>query len=197
MNLNIFFTICFLIELSIKVIALGLIKNNLGSIKPYLSSGWNRVDAFVVFISTLDLILMFVGSGSGFAALKALRALRALRPLRVIKRFKNLSVIVDALFSTFSAMQNVLMVGAILLLIFSIMGVSFFKGKFFYCSISSPSIKTKADCEAHEDGEWINPVMNFDNSLNGIFTLFLMMQGEEWYTMMYRGMDSTEVEMQP
>ena len=135
MNLNIVFTICFMIELSIKVIALGLLRNNLGDIKPYLSSGWNRVDAFVVFISALDLVLMLIGTGSGFAALKALRALRALRPLRVIKRFENLNIIVNALFSTFEAMQNVLMVGAIILLIFSIMGVSFFKGKFYYCSI--------------------------------------------------------------
>ena len=195
-NLNIFLSVCFLFELSVKVIAFGLLKNNLGDIKPYLSSGWNRVDAFVVFISTLDLILMLVGTGSGFAALKALRALRALRPLRVIKRFESLNIIVNALFSTFSAMQNVLMVGAIILLIFSIMGVSFFKGKFHYCSISSQDIVTSEDCLA-QGGEWLNPWMNFDNSLNGMFTLFLMMQGEDWYTMLYRGMDSTQVGMQP
>ena len=79
-NINVILTVCFLFELGIKVIALGLLKNNLGDIKPYLNSGWNRVDAFVVFISTLDLILILVGTGSGFAALKALRALRLLIP---------------------------------------------------------------------------------------------------------------------
>jgi voltage-gated sodium channel type V alpha len=146
MYLNVFFTICFICELSIKVIALGLLSNNLGSIKPYLSSGWNKVDCFVVSISTLDLIMMVIGSGSQFAALKALRALRALRPLRVIKRFENLNVIVNALFSAFGAMKSVLMVGAILLLIFSIMGVSFFKGKFYSCSKSSPGILKREDC---------------------------------------------------
>jgi hypothetical protein len=61
--LNIFFTICFIIEMSIKIIALGLVKNNLGQIKPYLSSGWNKVDSFVVLVSTLDLVLMIIGSG--------------------------------------------------------------------------------------------------------------------------------------
>lgn len=177
--LNIIFTLCFISELSIKVIALGLISNNLGDIKPYLSSGWNKVDAFVVFISTLDLVLMFTGGGSQFAALKALRALRALRPLRVIKRFENLNVIVNALFATFGAMQSVLMVGTILLLIFSIMGVSFFAGKFYKCSISAPDIITKEDC-LHQGGSWENPSMNFDNSLVGMNTLFLMMQGEGW-----------------
>lgn len=135
MYLNIFFTICFIMELLVKIIALGVIKNNLGAIKPYLASGWNKVDAFVVSISTLDLVLMLIGSDSQFAALKALRALRALRPLRVIKRFENLNVIVNALFSTFGSLRPVLMVGLILLLIFAIMGVSFFKGKFAKCSI--------------------------------------------------------------
>ena len=132
-KINVVFTLCFICEASIKIIAKGLISNNLGEIKPYLDSGWNRVDAFVVSVSTVDLILMLTGSGSKLAALKALRALRALRPLRVIKRFENLRIIVNALFATFSSMQNVLMVGTLLLLIFSIMGVSFFKGKFFRC----------------------------------------------------------------
>ena len=102
--LNTGFTLCFIVEMSIKVIALGLVHNNFGDVKPYLSSGWNKVDAFVVTISTLDLILVLIGGGSSFAALKALRALRALRPLRVIKRFENLSIIVNALFSTFGAL---------------------------------------------------------------------------------------------
>lgn len=82
------------------------------------------------------------------------------------------------------------MVGAILLLIFSIMGVSFFKGKYYSCSVSSSD---KSDC-LKKGGKWENPYMNFDNSLNGMFTLFLMMQTENWVDMMYRGMDSTEID---
>jgi hypothetical protein len=103
-QINIFFTLCFLTELSIKIIAKGVLQNNLGNIKPYLDSGWNRVDAFVVFISCLDLLFMIMNVGSNLAALKALRALRALRPLRVIKRFENLKLIINALFATLSAM---------------------------------------------------------------------------------------------
>jgi voltage-dependent calcium channel L type alpha-1D len=132
-NINIFFTLCFLTEATIKIIAKGLLFNNLGNIKPYLDSGWNRVDAFVVFISCLDLLFMIMNVGSNLAALKALRALRALRPLRVIKRFENLKLIINALFATLTAMQNVLMVSTLFLLIFAIMGVSFFKGQLYSC----------------------------------------------------------------
>ena len=39
--IDIVFTLLFTIEASIKVIANGCIKNNLGPVKPYLSSSWN------------------------------------------------------------------------------------------------------------------------------------------------------------
>jgi len=61
MYINVVFTLCFITEASTKIIAKGMLKNNLGEIKPYLDSGWNRVDAFVVSISALDLILMMSG----------------------------------------------------------------------------------------------------------------------------------------
>jgi hypothetical protein len=199
--INIVFTLCFITEASIKIIAKGLLYNNLGEVKPYLDSGWNRVDAFVVSISALDLIMMMSGRDSQFAALKALRALRALRPLRVIKRFENLKLIVNALFATFGAMQNVLMVGTLLLLIFSIMGVSFFKGLFFSChrlpdGVSEDDIITKEDC-TRLGGRWRNSKINFDDSISAMNSLFLMMQGEGWTEAMYRAMDSTEIGMQP
>jgi hypothetical protein len=70
---------------------------------------------------------------SDIAVLKALRALRALRPLRVINKFPNLRIVVNALFAIFSAVSNVVLVGGLFLLIFAIMGVSFFKGRFYSC----------------------------------------------------------------
>jgi hypothetical protein len=133
-KINVCFTLCFLTEASIKIIAKGFFFNNMkDQIKPYFDSGWNRVDAFVVFISTLDLIMTLLDVGSNLAALKALRALRALRPLRVIKKFDNLKLIINALFATLAAMQNVMMVSILFLLIFAIMGVSFFKGQLYSC----------------------------------------------------------------
>jgi hypothetical protein len=59
--LNIALTLCFISEAIIKIIGKGLLYNNLGEIKPYLDSVWNRIDAFVVSIQTLDLILMISG----------------------------------------------------------------------------------------------------------------------------------------
>lgn len=87
----------------------------------------------MVAISIFDLVMYILQINSDIAFLKALRALRALRPLRVINKFPNLRIVVNALFSIFSAVSNVVIVGGLFLLIFAIMGVSFFKGKFFTC----------------------------------------------------------------
>ena len=39
--------------------------------------------------------------------------------------------------------------------------------------------------------------MNFDNSMVGMITLWIMMQGEGWKGVMYMGMDSTSIGQQP
>jgi hypothetical protein len=100
-------------------------------------------------------------------ALKALRALRAFRPLRMISRNKGMKLIVNALISSLPSMTNVTIVCLFLLLIFAILGVNFFKGKFQRCSIEDdPNIKNIADCLA-AGGTWDNRDENFDNVLYG------------------------------
>ena len=51
-------------------------------------------------------------------------------------------------------MGNVSLVCLLFVLIFAIMGVDFFKGKFYHCSIDDDdTIKNKNDCLA-KGGEW-------------------------------------------
>lgn len=66
-------------------------------------------------------------------SLKALRALRALRPLRMISRNQGMKLVVTALLTSLPSMTNVLTVSFLLLLIYAIMGVNFFKGSFYHC----------------------------------------------------------------
>ena len=68
-----------------------------------------------------------------------------MRPLRVINRYENLRIIVNALFSVFSAVQNVIIIGSLILLIFAISGVSFFKGEFYECSGLGENIRDMED----------------------------------------------------
>lgn len=52
-NANIVFSIFFLCELMIKIIGKGFIYSSIEIIEPYMASGWNRIDAFVVLISVI------------------------------------------------------------------------------------------------------------------------------------------------
>lgn len=86
--------------------------------------------------------------------LRSLRTLRALRPLRAISRWQGMRIVVNALMYAIPSIFNVLLVCLVFWLIFSIMGVQFFGGKFFKCldddmeilpvSVSSQPKKFKA-----------------------------------------------------
>ena len=126
-------TTLFTIEALIKIIGRGFFHNNLeiDSLKPYITDPSNLLDFFVVCVSLFD--LLFTGDSDSLKSLKALRALRALRPLRVISRNKGMRLVVTALLSSLPSMTNVITVSVLLLLIYAIMGVNFFKGTFFHC----------------------------------------------------------------
>ena len=170
----------FTIEASIKIIAKGLLFNNLGPVLPYLKSYWNLLDAFVVIASLLDLITRLSGMNlQSLQALKALRALRALRPLRIISRNEGMRLVTNALIASLPSMTNVLLVCSLFILIFGIMGVGFFKGTFYHCQdkydsdfkINMDDVDTKADC-LNLGGEWVNKDSHFDNTPNAMNTLF-------------------------
>ena len=197
------FTFAFLIECIVKIIALGFMFNNLGKAKdPYIRSAWNFLDFIVVVASMIDFGIFVSGKQAGGAlkSLKALRALRALRPLRVISRNEGLRLVVNALLASIPAMTNVILVCGLFLMIFAIMGISFFKGQYFSCKRLSASelelVFTKWDCYNY-GGKWGNARSNFDNIGLAMLSLFEMMTTEGWLTVMYDGVDSVDINSQP
>jgi voltage-dependent calcium channel L type alpha-1D len=132
MIINQVFTILFTFEVSVRIIAHGLWQNQIFHVDPYLWSGWNWLDLIIVITSLIDLITKILQiKSSNLGAIKALRSLRALRPLRVIKSQPKLKQVVNAFFSSVIAIKNILFIGALLILIFSIIGVSLFKGMYY------------------------------------------------------------------
>ena len=178
-KVDIFITGLFFCESLIKIIAKGLFFNNLVGIEPYLRSTWNIIDVVVVSGSLINIGFMIAGVNmNSLQALKALRALRGLRPLRMITRNEELRLVVNSMLASVPALANVLLVLFLFILIFSIMGVSFFKGMFGFCTesftgiaIDMSLIKTKQDC-LDQGGIWKNSNNNFDNTINSMLTLF-------------------------
>lgn len=73
---NLVLTICFTIEMVLKLIALGPVK--------YWTNAFNFLDGFVVIVSILELLLQTGNSGGGFGALRALRLMRIMRSMKLI-----------------------------------------------------------------------------------------------------------------
>ena len=87
-------------------------------------------------------------------------------------------VVVNALVQAIPSIFNVLLVCLIFWLIFAIMGVQLFVGKFAYCQdpetnrpINYTAVFNKSECLSYKMN-WTNPMMNFDNVLNGYLSLF-------------------------
>lgn len=134
-NIDLFFNFSFIFEMCVKLIAIGFIMDE-GS---YLRESWNQLDFFIVMSSILDMLL----TGSDLQFIKILRLLRTLRPLRVISHNVALKMIVIALLESVGGIFNVTIVVLMVWLIFAIMGVNSFGGKFFYCSIDMYVLHTQ------------------------------------------------------
>ena len=111
----------------------GLIQNGDQS---YLKSAWNRLDFAIVIVSIISLA-MPVEASESLTTFKVIRMARLLRPIRVISRNEGLRVSIQALYVSVPAILNLLVIVLLFMMIFGIIGVNLFKGKFEYCDTSS------------------------------------------------------------
>jgi len=123
------FIVAFCIELALKVLVLGFVGHE-GS---YLRNSWNILDFLIVIVG----IIGWAGNGQdSLSALRALRTFRALRPIRMASRAEGMKVVVNALFQAIPGIFNVSFVCLLFYLIFGILGLNLFMGKYFYCEDS-------------------------------------------------------------
>ncbi|CAI2380762.1 unnamed protein product [Moneuplotes crassus] len=201
---DILFSCIFMIEACMKIIAFGFFKNHFQGITPYIYNPWNVLDFFVVLTSIFDIYFSYVASAGSESenlnSLKALRAIRALRPLRMISRNEGLKIAIQALLSSLPAIGNVVIILLLFLLIFAILGVSFFKGSFYSCDLGegseNDSVKYRDQC-TQQGGRWKTADSNFDNVLIASITLFSIMTSEGWIDVMSNGVDSTGIDKEP
>lgn len=184
--LDIIFTSIFTVEFFIKSIAFGLIKDRMC----YLQDNWNKVDLVIVILSIIDLSINSIN----LPVIKVFRLLRTLRPLRLINHNLSMKVAVSALIDSMIAICNVLVVIFVVWLVFAILGVSLLSGKMHYCEVEL--IESKSDCE-DLGYTWLNSDLNFDNVLEAMVTLFIVMSQESWPNRMYEGVDARSTHESP
>ncbi|XP_023985869.1 voltage-dependent T-type calcium channel subunit alpha-1G isoform X19 [Physeter macrocephalus] len=191
---NYIFTAVFLAEMTVKVVALGWCFGE----QAYLRSSWNVLDGLLVLISVIDILVSMI-SDSGtkiLGMLRVLRLLRTLRPLRVISRAQGLKLVVETLMSSLKPIGNIVVICCAFFIIFGILGVQLFKGKFFVCQgEDTRNITNKSDC-AEASYRWVRHKYNFDNLGQALMSLFVLASKDGWVDIMYDGLDAVGVDQQ-
>ncbi|KAM7394509.1 hypothetical protein PAMP_021307 [Pampus punctatissimus] len=192
---NYIFTVIFVGEMMIKVVAMGMYFGN----SVYLQSSWNILDGLLVFVSLVDILVSIASAGGNriLGILRVLRLLRTLRPLRVISRAPGLKLVVETLITSLRPIGNIVLICCAFFIVFGILGVQLFKGKFFYCDVADVSnITNKTQC-LEAGHRWIRRKYNFDNLGQALMSLFVLSCKDGWVSIMYDGLDAAGVDQQP
>uniref|UniRef100_A0A672NU86 Sodium channel protein n=1 Tax=Sinocyclocheilus grahami TaxID=75366 RepID=A0A672NU86_SINGR len=123
--------------------------------------------------------------------------------------FFIVDVVVNALVGAIPSIMNVLLVCLIFWLIFSIMGVNLFAGKYYYCYNETEkayfeidTVNNKTECyelihQNFTEVRWKNVKINFDNVGAGYLALLQVATFKGWMDIMYAAVDSRKVGDQP
>uniref|UniRef100_A0A8C4LLD1 Voltage-dependent T-type calcium channel subunit alpha n=1 Tax=Equus asinus asinus TaxID=83772 RepID=A0A8C4LLD1_EQUAS len=178
-----------------QVVSLGLYFGE----EAYLRSSWNVLDGFLVFVSIIDIVVSVASAGGAkiLGVLRVLRLLRTLRPLRVISRAPGLKLVVETLISSLKPIGNIVLICCAFFIIFGILGVQLFKGKFYHClGVDTRNITNRSDCVA-ANYRWVHHKYNFDNLGQALMSLFVLASKDGWVNIMYNGLDAVAVDQQP
>uniref|UniRef100_A0A8D1VPV8 Voltage-dependent T-type calcium channel subunit alpha n=1 Tax=Sus scrofa TaxID=9823 RepID=A0A8D1VPV8_PIG len=192
---NYIFTAIFVGEMTLKIVSLGLYFGE----QAYLRSSWNVLDGFLVFVSIIDIVVSLASAGGAkiLGVLRVLRLLRTLRPLRVISRAPGLKLVVETLISSLKPIGNIVLICCAFFIIFGILGVQLFKGKFYHClGVDTRNITNRSDCVA-ANYRWVHHKYNFDNLGQALMSLFVLASKDGWVNIMYNGLDAVAVDQQP
>ena len=192
-------TVVFFIETTLKLFAMGFVV--------YFSNAWCWLDFVIVAVSLVNFGAGLLGF-SNISIFKTMRTLRALRPLRAMAKMEGMKVVVNALIGATPSIVNVLMVCLIFWLIFAIIGVNFFMGKFFKCintdtmeKYSHEVIPSKAVCNEEQakgaPAKWTNAWVTFDNTLKAYIALLQVATWKGWIDIMNDAIDSVDRGFQP
>jgi len=183
-----FITAGFTLEVVIKAIAYGFLLDS----SAYLREMWNVIDLIVLFFSYMD----FYNDSTHMKMFRVLRLLRVFRTLRYLSNNNYIKIIFKAIIDSFGAFCNALVFVLIIFLMFAIVGVHFFAGKFQYCSVEKYVNRDPETCIAN-GGIWQTYNENFDNAINGLIYLFGMTNQEGWVTSIHQALDCTEKGLGP
>jgi hypothetical protein len=186
---NIFFTLLFLVEMILKILAYGPFG--------YLKNAFNLFDGIIVLLSCSEVVRYFTtitadqsggdvtntdevaaAAAAAISSSSGVSVLRTFRLLRILKLVRFMPALRRQLMIMLKTMDNVATFFSLLLLfifIFSILGMHLFGCKFY-------EIK---------NGEKVHFRKNFNTLLWSTITVFQVLTQEDWNEVLYVGMEKT------
>ncbi|KAK6110339.1 Ion transport family protein [Brugia pahangi] len=160
---NLFFVILFSMEMILKMYSLGL--------TTYTTSQFNRFDCFVVISSIVEFVLVYFDLMKPLGV-SVLRSARLLRIFKVTKYWTSLRNLVSSLLNSLRSIMSLLLLLFLFIVIFALLGMQVFGGKFNFNPMNP------------------KPRANFDTFIQALLTVFQILTGEDWNTVMYNGIAS-------
>uniref|UniRef100_A0A452H6Z8 Voltage-dependent L-type calcium channel subunit alpha n=1 Tax=Gopherus agassizii TaxID=38772 RepID=A0A452H6Z8_9SAUR len=149
----------FAAEMLLKMYALGL--------RQYFMSLFNRFDCFVVCVGILEIILVEINIMSPLG-ISVLRCIRLLRIFKITRYWTSLSNLVASLLNSVRSIASLLLLLFLFIIIFSLLGMQLFGGKYDF-----------EDMEVRRS--------TFDNFPQALISVFQILTGEDWNSIMYNG----------
>ena len=196
---EIFFMIVFAGESVIKIIAMGFVLHP----GAYLRNGWNILDFSIVLIGLVAMIFEEYIN----VDVKALRAFRVLRPLRLVSGVPSLQVVLTSILKALMPLFYIALLVLFVIIIYAIIGVELFRGKFRYTCMNSTTghhffdEEERHPCSTSPNygfhcpngtecvkNAWSGPsdgIVSFDNIALAGLTVFTCITLEGWTDVMY------------
>ncbi|NWS77411.1 CAC1S protein, partial [Crotophaga sulcirostris] len=149
----------FVAEMLLKMYALGL--------RQYFMSLFNRFDCFVVCAGILETILVQLDTLSPLG-ISVLRCIRLLRIFKITRYWTSLSNLVASLLNSVRSIASLLLLLFLFIIVFALLGMQLFGGKFDF-----------EDMEVRRS--------TFDNFPQALISVFQILTGEDWNSIMYDG----------
>jgi hypothetical protein len=177
--INFVLTVLFSLEMIVKLIGLGFFQ--------YVQDGFNTFDAIVVVASWAEISLApprFItgGTEAGESALSALRTFRLFRVFKLARSWSDLRIILETIVKTMKDVSNFAVLLVLFMYIFSLVGMQFFANRFRF---DPNGIVVSLDDPNHSTSD--QPRAHFDTLGWALITIFQLLSGENWNTVMYDG----------
>ncbi|XP_073541121.1 voltage-dependent L-type calcium channel subunit alpha-1S [Phyllobates terribilis] len=149
----------FTMEMILKIYALGF--------QSYFMSLFNRFDCFVVCTGLLEILLVASNIMTPLG-ISVLRCIRLLRIFKITRYWTSLNNLVASLLNSVRSIASLLLLLFLFMIIFALLGMQMFGGKFDF-----------EDTEIRRS--------TFDTFPQALITVFQILTGEDWNSVMYNG----------